>query len=438
MPVHGWEAGVLILSMFILAGMVPLAVLISRDRLRRYRRELLTTLERWISESADVAPLPSFDSARIKYELQPYSESASVEAQRRYIHGDMVQRGSMLSFALPAIIYSGLTALGFLTAFILSADPNFWSAPNFILSGMFKVGEKLTSPELTAYQWNSGALITAGFVGAYLFTLQYLVGRVRDYELSPTSFLIASVSILEGCFIVGIARHVLLNGNTGVATIFAFLLGYFPTFGIYWLIERVRVRTLKQISPAAYSRRFVLPTDMIDGIEMTTKFRLLESGVLDVQNLATANPVLLYVETPYGLLTILDWIAQAQLIVAFGGDTAADLRQIGVRTIFDIEPMGESDATRRLVLEKVWPNSVSKNDDAGTTEALFKVLLSVIAGDVHVRRLRSFWGVMIRLVEKLDPKTQDYQGQRVKAPTAPGGSPNLRTVATASAPELVD
>ena len=39
-----WMKGVLMLSCFILAGMIPLAVLISRDRLRRYRRRRLIPL----------------------------------------------------------------------------------------------------------------------------------------------------------------------------------------------------------------------------------------------------------------------------------------------------------------------------------------------------------------------------------------------------------
>ncbi|MEJ0020612.1 MAG: hypothetical protein WDN25_29505 [Acetobacteraceae bacterium] len=129
---------------------------------------------------------------------------------------------------------------------------------------------------------------------------------------------------------------------------------------------------------------------MIDGIDMQTKFRLMEAGVHDVQNLATANPVLLYVETPYGLLTILDWIAQAQLIIAFGGGPAADLRGIGVRTVFDIAAMRTEPATRLLVLEKVWPKVVKPDDAASAELALFDALLNVISGDVHVRRLMNF------------------------------------------------
>ena len=138
-----------------------------------------------------------------------------------------------------------------------------------------------------------------------MFSLQFLIQRVRNYELSPTSFLIASVNILEGCFVVAVARHILPDGDYSGATIpFAFLLGYFPTFGISWILDRLRVQHLKRVDPAAFNTRYVLPTDMVDGVDVMTKFRLSEAGVYDIQNLATANPVLLYVETPY---TITDY-----------------------------------------------------------------------------------------------------------------------------------
>jgi hypothetical protein len=409
-----WVKGVLILSCFILAGMVPLAILISRDRLRRYRRGLVIALEDWISNAAHVAPLPSFDAARIKYELSPSTDERRTRTGEQSSSSEAAPHGSMWSFALPAIIYSGLSALGFISAFFLASEVEFWNRPNFILSGMFQVSEKLVSPELTAYQWNSGAAIAAGFIGAYLFTLQYLVSRVRNYELSPTSFLVASISILEGSFIVAVARHLTAHSvSYGEFTVIAFLLGYFPTLGITWIIERMRVQNLKQVAPAAYNRRFVLPTDMIDGVDTQTKFRLIEAGVQDVQNLGTANPVLLYVETPYSLLTILDWIAQAQLIVAFGGEAAADLRQIGVRTIFDVVAMGAQHPTRQMVLKKVWPD-LAQNINPKESEDLFDVLEKVISRDIHVRRLYSFWGVMDRLVEEPDPKFHPLGGGRTE------------------------
>src|SRR5579859_1340025 len=389
-----------LVSAFILAGMIPLAVLISRDKLRAYRRGVLIALEDWMYRHAAKKPLPSFEVARIKYELAPRQEEPGDDFSQGPPNG--LSRGSLASFVLPATIYSFLSALGFVSAMFLASDAKFWSEPNFFLSGMRSMlgeGDVLdfTSEALTNYQWNTGAAIAAGFIGAYIFTLQYLVGRVRDYELSPTSFLIASVAIIEGCFVVAIARHLTFSQSPHAGFMaLAFILGYFPTFGISWLVEKMRVRNLKRTEPAAYQRRFVLPTDMIDGIDMQIKFRLVEAGIHDVQNLATANPVLLYVETPYSFLTILDWIAQAQMIIGFGGAIAADLHTIGVRTIFDLGAMAKSPQTRMMVLKKVWPDAV--NADSPATEEMFAILMEVVTGDVHVRRIRTFWEVMTSLV----------------------------------------
>jgi hypothetical protein len=60
-----FDSGTRLISAFILAGMVPLAVLISRDRLRRYRRGVLVALEDWMYDNAQKKPLPSFEVARI-------------------------------------------------------------------------------------------------------------------------------------------------------------------------------------------------------------------------------------------------------------------------------------------------------------------------------------------------------------------------------------
>ena len=137
-----------------------------------------------------------------------------------------------------------------------------------------------------------------------------------------------------------------------------------------------------------------MPTDMIDGIDMLTKFRLMEAGIRDVQNLATANPVLVYVETPYGLLAILDWIAQAQLILAVGGSVASRLRSIGIRTIFDIPPLRISETSRKMILEHVQPILAKE-----PTEENFDAFYNTLTRDIHVRRLRNFWKLMESLVD---------------------------------------
>jgi hypothetical protein len=422
------ENSIRIASALIFAVLLPIAIMISRDRLRHYRRGLLVALEDWMGTALHGMAMPSFESARIKYELTPranpdhHGSQISGREIERATKEESRSRETWFSYLLPGSIYIGLTALGFISATMLSSDSAFWSAPNFILSGMQDVRESLkagalTSSDLTAYQWDSGAAIIAGFVGAYLFTLQYLVQRVRSYELSPMSFLVASVSILEGCFVVAIIRHLIPDHLFPQLIALAFILGYFPTFGVMLLVERLKITKLKSVDRDAYSQRSLMPTDIIDGIDMLTKFRLVEAGIRDIQNLAAANPVLVYVETPFGLLAILDWIAQAQLILATGTAVACKLRAIGVRTIFDLVPFRITAASRKMVLRIAQPELA---DDPSVVH--FDAFYTMITHDIHVRRLRNFWTMMERLVDvgNVDKSNPDPPNDGV-APRATNG-----------------
>ncbi|MBL0374858.1 hypothetical protein JJB09_22860 [Rhizobium sp. KVB221] len=81
----------------------------------------------------------------------------------------------------------------------------------------------------------------------------------------------------------------------------------------------------------------VISLDIIDGIDFETRFRLEECGIYDVQNLATYNPVMLHIETPYGIYQTIDWIAQAQLCHIVGHEKFLMFREVNIRTIFDLE-----------------------------------------------------------------------------------------------------
>ncbi len=178
------------------------------------------------------------------------------------------------------------------------------------------------------------------------------------------------------------------------------MIGYFPEFGSRLLVSKLAM-------PAKVSRTDLIDkapsvsTEIIDGINSAIAFRLQEQQIEDVQNLATSNPIMLHVETPYGLYEAIDWVAQAQLCTVVGADTFLELRKRSIRTIFDLEHMArDGSAALRADLARLvfnLPESSSRHADtppegpATITDDDLKKMFEVILDDLHVRRLRQIW-----------------------------------------------
>jgi hypothetical protein len=135
---------------------------------------------------------------------------------------------------------------------------------------------------------------------------------------------------------------------------------------------------------------------MVDGIDSYIKFRLGEYEIEDIENLALSNPIQLFIETPYSLRKVIDWIAQAQLILEIDNSKIADLRNLNVRTSLDFLRFGETNDGKAILGALLHPGQGGASDDKMITERL-----RTFSHKPHVRALQEI--IEIIMVDKPSP-----------------------------------
>jgi hypothetical protein len=234
------------------------------------------------------------------------------------------------------------------------------------------------------------------FLGAYFYILQMLVRRYFQSDLKTSAYINATMRIVVAILIVWTLDLVLRDQlSQSELSAIAFVVGVFPTAGWQALQQLVK-RLLGVVVP---SMREDFPLSDLDGLNIWYESRLLEEGVEDMQNLATANIVDVMLNTRIPVDRLVDWIDQSLLYLRVEGEAPRNgesdrrkLRRRGIRTATDLQDaFAYADAGRggrgfKLGLERLL------NDADGELSATRSILatLETERNLQHVREWKSF------------------------------------------------
>ena len=359
-----WPQAILVC---LLSVLIPLSIFVGRSHVRLRRLQLLDHLAEVLPSAAGRSRMPgAFTLMRARY--------AAASGRRE-----------LGVYALPTAVFAAVSACGF--ALLLHLGGEWLAAAKILLVGLHVDGG--SDPD---FGLSTGLVMAAGFIGAYIWSINYLILRVANFDLSPLSFLRTSAHILLTVFVAWVLRQVLaapLPDAVAVAVLLGitFLSGIYPTLGLNVLVDRLPtwLRFKRDVPEGAEIGRS-FPLDLLDGIDPSIKFRLNELDIQDVQNLATANPVELFVETPYSFTQVVDWMAQAQLLAELGPQRFLKARASGVRDMATFGGLAGSEAGRQFLGRLLAVD--------GATEEVVEAWLAGVATKPHIRELGAWCGLL--------------------------------------------
>ncbi len=378
----------------VLALGLPIGILMARDNVKTRRQGIIKDLGTFFTKdpSQRFSIIPSFEFVKSKYYVNDNDEFAQ-------------------SKEIPIKWYS-LSVLAFISisfsCFFLLFCTRYEDITKFIGSPIF-----LSSLDEQADVSNLNYALTISlfaFLGSYTSSIKTLIRSVSNFDLSPMSFFRSAYNIIFTISVVVVAWHAIPLPEAKKISIssvevsahnlwygIAFTMGFVPGLAERYLLSNWHRGGVKDLDESALKRTKSVPLELIEGIDADIRARLEDFNLYDVQNLATANPIMLFVETPYGIYQSIDWVSQAQLATAVGIDRYIALRNACVRNVFDLERIFlfggtcVSTGLQSRIADILLKNSVDPNLAESKRIEIAKALVCMIVDDLAVLRLRQIW-----------------------------------------------
>jgi tetratricopeptide (TPR) repeat protein len=241
-----------------------------------------------------------------------------------------------------------------------------------------------------------------GFLGAYLFSAQLIYRRYTTRDLQPAVFMYCSLTLIAGFIfnyvafetvidVTGPSQNQVTGVTAGISAIVAFSLGYFPALAITWFNKLAFAGlgvTERHKNEKALS--------LIEGISQFHETRLRDSGIDNVQNLATADIRALLLNTTFSAQEVIDWIDQAILLVYLDEKSIVHFRQSGIRALSDFLSTWEK--IQSLPTDE---NGLTEfSQEVKTNPTKLKILADVMAIGPNVHYVGRYWSEVHKLTEQ--------------------------------------
>ena len=418
------------------AALSPFLFIAIREAVKRQRQEIVRDLAAVfdIAGHASQRLIPSFEFVKYKYFVdrpKVFGRVGQGDSSDGFTHGPDGSRrredfttmawifGSLLFslLAATAVFYS-LNLLGTLLC-TNSASP---------------IGADAACPKIQGGNavWLLGAC--AAFAGSYITALRNLYRAIKNFDLSPATIIGETIKIVIGIvlapiLVIGFLRFgaSLVEGVArlgdamnsplvlALAVTGCFVAGIMPDVVLRNILHRDKLKNFKREEYGVYRAFKITPVEIIDGIDSEIRIRLEDHHIHSTQNLAAANPLMLFVETPFGVYQIMDWVAQAQLCCSVGREKVIKLWPLGVRTLFDLERLAAPSEARnealllevgRIILGAGMIDATPAN--RATSVALAVASIELRLDDPHVQRLRQIY---IAVGDRLGHDSRRFRSQ---------------------------
>ena len=224
-----------------------------------------------------------------------------------YFNEDFKAETSPKDYCLPVALVTALSAVG-------------WY---FALSRIY--------PEAGTAQFNElvPAMFLWGFVGAFFASLLSIIDEFRKYSLMPSSYYSLVYRLLFSSTAAFLAGQLFKDTFSSLV---AFGIGLFPVEKTWaFITERA-----SQVVNAKSEGELGADLAAIQGLEDSRNRRkLIDVGITSVQALATADPLLLFLQTTFPMRTVVDMIDKA-ILYLYIGPRVTDLRSHGINGVIEL------------------------------------------------------------------------------------------------------